>query len=189
MDSKDIVYHGSSKSGLTRLEPFECKHGRPYVYATRDYITVLFFAAKGQGMFDGWMGETDGIPTYYEAYPNALKNRYWGKSSYCYHLPADTFSSATGDPCEVVSEVPVDIIDCVEIRDIGREFERLEREGKIRFVWYNESPENSKEVCETRALQQLIDRGYFQGKEFRQREWAEEYYKDIIERYKRESNI
>ena len=50
---KNIVYHGSSKPWLTRLEPFECKHGKPYVYATADYLIVLHFAAKGQGQFDG----------------------------------------------------------------------------------------------------------------------------------------
>lgn len=37
--------------------------------------------------------------------------------------------------------------------------------------------------CEKRALQLLIDRGYFEGKQFRQREWAEKYYKDLIEEY------
>lgn len=182
---QNVVYHGSSRAGLTRLEPFECKHGKPYVYATKDYITVLFFASKGQGMFDGWI-TTDGrygVPTYYEAYPNALKNRYWGKSSFCYLMPADKFTDATGGPCEVVSEEAVDIIGCEEINDIGVEFENLEKQGKIRFVWYNESPENSKEVCEKRALQLLIDRGYFEGKDLLQREWASEYYKDLIENY------
>lgn len=135
-------------------------------------------------MFAGWI--TDGrygVPTYYEAYPNALKNRYWGKSSFCYLLPAGKFTDATGDPCEVVSEETVDIIGCEEIKDIGIEFENLEKQGKIKFVWYNESSENSKEVCEKRALQLLIDRGYFEGKDFRQRERASEYYKDLIEHY------
>ncbi|MBE5736068.1 MAG: hypothetical protein E7356_01740 [Clostridiales bacterium] len=184
MEKENVVYHGSSKAGLARLEPFECRHGKPYVYATKDMITVLFFAAKGQGMFDGWI--TDGrlgVPTYYEAYPNALKDRYWGKSSFCYYLPAEKFTDATGDPCEVVCEEAVDIIGYEEIKDIGLEFEKLEKEGKIKFIWYNESPENSKEVCEKRALQLLIDRGYFEGKEFRQREWASKYYKDLIEKF------
>jgi hypothetical protein len=38
-------------------------------------------------------------------------------------------------------------------------------------------------VCEKRALQLLIDRGYFEGKEFRQRQWASVYYKDLIDEY------
>lgn len=186
MTKEKVVFHGSSKPGLTRLEPFECKHGKPYVYATKDMITVLFFAAKGQGMFDGWITDgIQGIPTYYEAYPNALKDRYWGKSSFCYYLPADKFTDATNDPCEVVSEDAVDIIGFEEIKDIGLEFEKLEKQGKIKFVWYNESPENSKEVCEKRALQLLVDRGYFEGKDFRQRKWAEEYYKHLIDDYLR----
>ena len=183
-ESKNVVYHGSSKAGLKRLEPFECRHGKPYVYATKDIITVLFFASKGQGMFDGWITDGSlGVPTYYEAFPNALKERYWGKSSYCYFLPADKFTNATGDPCEVVCEEPVDVVGFIEIKDIGLEFEKLEKEGKIKFVKFNESPENSKEVCEKRALQLLIDRGYFEGKNFRQREWASEYYKELIEEY------
>ncbi len=186
---KNVVYHGSSKKGLKRLEPYECKHGKPYVYATKDIVTVLFFAAKGQGMFDGWIGELDGVPTYYEAYPNALKDRYWGKSSYCYILPADTFTNATGDPCEVVSETAVDIISCNEIKDVGLEFEKLEKEGKIKIVKFNTSTENTKEICEKRALNILIDRGYFKGKNFRQREWASKYYKDMIEGYLQQKDI
>lgn len=189
LTNKDVVYHGSSKVGLTRLEPFECKHGKPYVYATKDIVTVLFFAAKGQGMFDGWIEDGEnGVPTYYEAYPNALKKRYWGKSSYCYLLPKDTFTDATGDPCEVVSEIPVDIVGCKEIKDIGHEFEQLKKEGRIKFVWYNTSPKNTKEICEQRALKILKDRGYFEGKEFRQRKWAEIYYKSIINKYKEKTH-
>ena len=38
---ENIVYHGSTKSGLTRLEPFKCKHDKAYVYATTDYLVVL----------------------------------------------------------------------------------------------------------------------------------------------------
>ena len=160
------------------------------VYATKDMITVLFFAAKGHGMFDGWIADGRlGVPTYYEAYPNSLKDRYWGKSSFCYYLTADKFTNATGDPCDVVCEEAVDIIGFEEIKDIGLEFEKLEKEGKIKFVWYNESPENSKEVCEKRALQLLIDRGYFEGKEFRQREWASKYYKDLIEKFENKRNL
>ncbi len=182
MENK-YVYHGSSVEGLTRLEPFECKHGKPYVYATTSYITILFFGAKGQGMFDGWMKEVDGIPTYFEARPNGLKERYWGKSCYCYCLPPDTFTNATGDPCEVVSEVPVDIIKSIKIDDIGKEFEKLIEKGEMKIAYYNTTPQNTKKICDKYALKQLVDRGYFEGKQFRQRAWASEYYKALIANY------
>ena len=185
MGGNNIVYHGSSKAGLTRLEPFECKHGKPYVYATRDYMVVLYFAAKGQGQFDGWVeDDKNGIPTFYEARPNGFKERYWGQQSYCYRLPADTFSCQTGDDYEVVSEVAVDVVGVDYIENVGAEFENLIKEGKFKVVEYNTSDKNSTEVCEARALKQLIDRGYFKGKDFRQREWASEYYKDLIEKNK-----
>ena len=41
-----------------------------------------------------------------------------------------------------MSKEAVDIIGFEEIKDIGLEFEKLEKQGKIKFVWYNESPEN-----------------------------------------------
>ena len=59
MEEKNIVYHGSSVSGLKRLEPFKCKHDKSYVYATKDYWVMLFFAEKGQGEFDGWVDEDE----------------------------------------------------------------------------------------------------------------------------------
>ena len=184
MKEKNIVYHGSSKPGLTRLEPFLCKHDKPYVYATTDYLVVLHFAAKGQGMFDGWSEDDEnGMPTYYEARPNSFKERYYGQKSYCYYLPGDTFTDATGDPCEVVSEVPVDVLDCKEIPDVGLEYDKLIKEGKFRVVKYNTSERNTKEICDKYILNQLIKRGFFEGKEFRQKEWASEYYRNLIDLY------
>ena len=187
--NKNVVYHGSTKAGLTKLEPFKCKHDKPYVYATHDYLVVLHFAAKGQGMFDGWVEDDEnGNPIYYEARPNSFKERYYGKESYCYVLPADTFTDATHDPCEVVSEVAVPVIDCIHIKDVGKEYEKYIKENKFKVAEYNTTPYNTKEICDKWALNQLISRGYFEGKEFRQREWASKYYKDLIEEYLEKQN-
>ena len=178
---KNIVYHGSSVAGLKTLEPFKCKHDKAYVYATIDYLVVLHFAAKGQGMFDGWVEDDDkGIPTFYEARPNSFRERYYGQKSYCYHLPSDTFSNATSDPCEVVSEVAVEVLSCKEIEDVGVEYEKLIKEGKFKVVPYNTSTKNTKEMCDDYILNLLIKRGYFEGKDFRQKEWVGIYYKNLI---------
>ena len=83
----------------------------------------------------------------------------------------------------MVSEVPVDIVGYDYIKNVGAEYEKLIAEGKFKVVEYNTSDKNTKNICEKRALKQLIDRGYFEGKDFRQREWASEYYKDLIEDY------
>ena len=133
MENKNVVYHGSSKPNLTRLEPFKCKHDKPYVYATKSYITVLFFSAKGQGMFDGWLeDDKNGIPVFYEAYPNSFHNRYWNKQAYCYVLSDKTFTDETKDPCEVVSQVAVDVIECKQIQNVCEEFKKL-----IEFSYFN----------------------------------------------------
>ncbi len=145
---------------------------------------VLHFAAKGQGQFDGWVEDDEnGIPTFFEARPNGFKERYWGQKSYCYMLLADTFTCATGDEYEVVSEVPVDVVGVKEIKNIGKEYEKLIKEGKFKVVEYNTSNKNTEDICNKRALKQLIDRGYFEGKNFRQRQWVSEHYKDIIDDY------
>ena len=190
MDCREIVYHGSSKGGLTRLEPFQCKHDKAYVYATKDYLVMLFFAAKGQGKFDGWVGEDDnGITTFYEARPNSFKERYSGQKSYCYKLPADSFTNSTGDPIEVVSEVGVDVLSCEEIKDVGAEFEKLIKDGKFNVVLYNTSKYNTEEICEKFILKVLMKKGYFEGKDFKQKEWATNYYKDLIDKQQNKNEI
>ncbi len=184
MDNKNVVYHGSSLSGLKRLEPFKCKHDKPYVYASTDYWVVLFFSAKGQGKFDGWMDENDdGVPTFYEARPNSFKERYSGQKGFCYQLPADTFTDATGDPMEVVSEVGVDVLSCKEIDDVAEEFGRLIAEGKFDVVSYNTSEYNTEEKCNEYILKVLTKKGFFSGRDFKQKSWAGEYYKELIENY------
>ena len=162
MEKKNIVYHGSSVAGLKRLEPFKCKHDKAYVYATKDCWVMLFFAAKGQGMFDGWVDvDENGITTFYEARPNAFKERYYGQKSYCYKLPADTFTNATNDPIEVVSEVGVDILSCEEIKDVGAEFDKLIKDKKFNVVPYNTSKHNTEEICEKYIINVLTKKGYF----------------------------
>ena len=184
MKKENIVYHGSSKSGLTRLEPFKCKHDKAYVYATKDYWVVLFFSAKGKGKYDGMINvDENGIPVFYEARSNAFKERYFGKSGFCYLLPADTFTNSTGDPNEVVSEVGVDVISCKEIKDIGIEFEKLIAEGKFKVVEYNTSKFNTKEKCNEYILRLLEERGYFAGKDVNHKNWVNEYYKNLIAAY------
>ena len=39
---------------------------------------------------------------------------------------------------------------------------------------------DTKEICDEYILNLLIKRGYFEGKNFRQREWADKYYRDLI---------
>ena len=190
MKKKNIVYHGSKAAGLKRLEPFKCKHDKAYVYATKDYWVMLFFAAKGQGKFDGWVDEDEnGITAFYEARPNAFKERYSGQKSYCYQLPADTFTNATGDPIEVVSETGVDVLSCEEIKDVGAEFDKLIKEKKFNVVPYNTSEYNTEEICEKYIIKVLTKKGYFAGKDFRQREWADKYYKDLIADYQNQAEL
>lgn len=190
MDNKNVVYHGSSVSGLKRLEPFQCKHDRAYVYASKHYWVVLFFAAKGQGKFDGWIDEDDdGVPTFYEARPNSFKERYSGQKAFCYQLSADTFTSKTGDPMEVVSEVGVDVLLCEEIADVGEAFDKLIREGKFKVVQYNTSEYNTEEICNEFIIKVLTRKGFFDGREFKQKDWASEYYKYLIEEYENQEQL
>ena len=184
MKNTKVVYHGSSMGGLERLEPFKAKHDKAYVYATDKYWVMLFFAAKGQGKFDGWIGyDWKGNPIFYETRPNSFQERYRGQKSFCYILPADSFSKATGDKTEVVSEKAVDVLSCEEIADVGAEFDKLVKDKKFRVVPYNTSKHNTEEKCNEYILKVLTDKGYFKGKDFRQKEWASEYYKDLIEEY------
>lgn len=184
MGNGNIVYHGSSVAGLKRLEPFKCKHDKAYVYATKDYWVMLFFAAKGQGKFDGWIDVDDnGVIAFYEARPNAFKERYSGQKSYCYKLPANTFLSATGDPIEVVSEIGVDVLSCEEIKDVGLEFEKLIKKGQFKVVPYNTSEYNTEEICNEYILKVLTKKGFFEERDFKQRAWASNFYKKLISEY------
>lgn len=188
MENKNIVYHGSSMAGLKRLEPFKCKHDKPYVYASKGYWVTLFFSAKGKGKYDGVLSTDDsGVPIFYEARPNSFKERYVGQSGFCYTLPADTFANATGDPIEVVSEVGVDVLSCEEIKDIGAEFEKLIAEGKFKVVKYNTSEYNTEEICNKYILKLLETRGYFEGRDVNHKDWIDEYYKNLIGDYQNQA--
>lgn len=188
MKNENIVYHGSSFAGLKRLEPFKCKHEKAYVYATKDYWVMLFFSAKGKGKYDGWLdADENGTPIFFEARPNAFKERYSGKSGFCYTLPSDTFTGATGDKTEVVSEVGVDVISEKEIKDIGREFEKLIKDGKFHLISYNSSKYNTEEICNEYILKLLEKRGFFAGKEVNHQEWVKKYYKRLIFDYQNQS--
>lgn len=188
MENKHVVYHGSSVQGIVKLEPFKCKHDKAYVYATRDYWVMLFFSAKGQGKFDGWIDtDENGIITFYEARPNAFKERFSGKTSYCYKLPSDTFTNATEDPIEVVSETAVEVLSCEEIKDVGEEFGKLIKEKQLNVVPYDTSEQNTAKICEKYILKVLTKKGFFQGRNFRQKEWAVKYYSDLIQNFQNQS--
>ena len=102
-------------------------------------------------------------------------------------MPAETFTEATGDPTEVVSEIGVDVISCKEIKDVGAEFEKLIQEGKFNLVAYNTSEDNTEEICNQYILKLLEKRGYFTGKDVNHKTWVNEYYKDLISNYQKKN--
>ena len=49
VDGREVVFHGSMKGGLTKIQPNKCKHDRGYVYASENIPLCVIFAVKRSG--------------------------------------------------------------------------------------------------------------------------------------------
>ena len=144
----NTLYHVSKVANLEVLEPRKSTHGKPYVYATDNYVLALFFGSpKSYGDFDGLYGVQDGIPYFYEAYKGAFKRRFENVSCYVYEVEPDTFQKGlTSFKAEVVSTLPVKTISCKKIDDLYEELLKCIKDEKIKFHEFSEDEEYRKMI-------------------------------------------
>ncbi len=146
----DKLYHVSVEPNIKVLEPRVSSHGKPYVYATQHLAFALLFGTKkSNGNFDGMYGIKGGKPFFYEAYKDALKRRFEGQTCYIYEVDVTTFKEGqTSFKGEVVSEQPVKVIKCTEIKDLYQYLQELIKEGRLDFKPYSLDEDYQKAINE-----------------------------------------
>ena len=128
------LYHVSNVPNITILEPRVSTHGKAYVYATKNLeLALLFGSKKSYGDFDGIYGTlSDGRPYFYEAYKGAFERRFKGERCFIYEVDPNTFKDGkTSFSAEVVSEEPVKVLHCKEVKDLYEYLKDLVKKNKI----------------------------------------------------------
>ena len=133
------LYHISKTEGLEHLEPRVSTHGKPLVYATSNLELGLLFGAKGHGDLDGVYGvDSDQVPFFYEAYPNAFEDRYKGSTCYIYEVDGANFKGGqTSFSAEEVCDKRARVLSCKKIEDLHSHLLGLAESGKLRLKTYS----------------------------------------------------
>ncbi len=135
------LYHGSSKKGITRLEPHNSTHGN-YVYATPYKELAIIFSKKcGDDCTYALYRNSDDEPwQLVERIPEAFNTMFHNSAS-IYTLDDATFQDIHTGFAEVVSEVGVNIESEEFIENVYDKIKKLADEGKIQLYIYPNRPE------------------------------------------------
>lgn len=141
-----IVYHGSEKHGIKRLEPRKSTHG-VYVYATPEKVLALNFSGRcgddltyDIGHFDS---DQNGPWELVENIPGAFEKMFSNSSS-IYSFTDETFKDIHTGFKEVVSEVGVDVINEEYCENVYEGLLKAEKEGLVKIYRYPNKPNSMK---------------------------------------------
>ena len=134
------LYHGSSVSGLKKLEPRKSTHGT-YVYATRyEELAVLFMRKCGDDLtYTLYRDNQDGPWKLIERVPNAFKAMYSNESS-LYTVPDTTFKDIHTGFSELVSTSEVETLSETRISNVYDKVKELESSGKVEIYRFPNRP-------------------------------------------------
>lgn len=176
------LYHVSKIPNLKVLEPKVSTHGKSYVYATANLEFALFFGGvESAGDFDGIYGIKDGVPFFYEAYQGALKRRFDGAKCYIYEVETSTFEKGkTSFQGEVVSEKPVEILNCKEVDNLYQHLLKLNENGKIQLRFFEKTKEYT-EMIHDHISDRLVRFGIINDKNCGTYKFCEMHFPEIVE--------
>ena len=142
-----IVYHGSMKHGLKRIEPRKSTHGS-YVYATPEKALALIFSSRcGDDLtydVDHFDTEKNGPWELVENIPFAF-DKMFSNSSSIYTLSDNTFKNINTGFEEVVSDVGVDVINEEYFENVYEGLLLAEQEGLLILYRYPNKPKKMKQ--------------------------------------------
>ena len=138
---ENIVYHGSSTSDLTVLEPHKSTHGN-FVYATNYKEIATIFAKKyGHDLTYGIDRSSKNEPWIItERVPGAF-DRMFNNPFSLYTLPGDIFKDIKTGFAEVVSDTSVKVLKEEKYPNVYEALKKLEQEGKIKLISYDRESE------------------------------------------------
>lgn len=135
-----VLYHGSSVSGLKKLEPRKSTHGT-YVYATKyEELAVLFSGRCGDDLtYTLYRDNQVGPWKLVERVPNAFETMYSNESS-LYTIPDTTFEDIHTGFSELVSTSEVETLSETHISKVYDKVNELANLGKIELYRYPNKP-------------------------------------------------
>lgn len=144
-----MLYHVSNTQGIKTLEPRTSTHGKPYVYAIKDFVTGLLFGVR-QDDFDFIIStRDDGKTEVYECYPNALKIKYRNQKCSVYELEETGFMAGqTGWSAEFVCDTTVNVMNEFIVTDIYETLLDEEKKNNLIIHYYENSLEYKRKISE-----------------------------------------
>lgn len=135
------LFHGSNIIGLDELKPHLADHNRPYIYLSTIKVVAGFYIANAVERPYYWFPygfDKDGIPVYFELYPNALREVSEGKMGSIYEVEADEKDVLPfkNIPCARLGTVPMKVIDYTKVSNAYEWFMNEELENRLRVVRY-----------------------------------------------------
>ena len=175
-----VVYHGSNRRGLTRLDPCVSTHGHAFVYAVRVPAQAIAFLGNVDDLhvakeIAGTQMEIT------ERHANALA-KYQGIHGSVYTLPGDAFETGqTNWENELVSTQSVAVLSEWRVEDALQELLHCETKGTIRIYRYpdrpNYIPEDDSDLVEKAAIF-----ASWRGNEVSIRKRCRQYHPHLVER-------
>lgn len=134
------VYHGSNQANLKILEPKVSSHAKEYVYGSENPSVALLFLTRWNDYIFR-VGYEENQLYIVENYEGALKEVFFKTSGYLYDLEPNTFTYKKELwRAEVVSEVPVKVLNEKRIGNIYDEIVNLGKAGDIKVYQYPQRP-------------------------------------------------
>lgn len=186
------LYHVSKVPNLELIEPKISTHKKAYVYATPNLNFALLFGGAGHGDFDGFYGDKDkenGIPYFYEAYPNAFKNRFENEQCYVYQVdPTSFLENQTTFKGELVSEQPVKVVESFKIDNLYSYFQNLIKENKFVLKTYNSQNPEYVAVMRKHIKDRIVMFETYKNKNSKNYIFCQQHYADILKECEEEFN-
>ena len=134
------LFHGSNILGLDELKPHLADHDRPYIYLSTIEVVAGFYMVNAVERPYYWFpyGFDNGIPVYFELYPNALKEVSEGKTGCIYEIEVDEKDVLPfkNIPCARLGTVPMKVVNYTKISDAYEWFMQEELEYKLKVIRY-----------------------------------------------------
>lgn len=169
INGEKIIYHGRLEGGLKTITPHKCKHDKAYVYASHNIALCIIFAVKRKGEEILFGNNAWGKTYITELYPGAFEDRFKGRKCYLYKLKQKDFKCKT-EYFEQVSETPVEVVNCLEIKDAGKYLLELEKQGLLKLTRYENLSKKQKIENEKILIKKITE--YLKFKEATKEEYS-----------------
>lgn len=157
------VYHASPVQDLKILKPRSSTHKKSWVYGALNIETAAMFLGNNNDFICQTGISFNDKPHIIERFEGALEKAYAGQKGSIYELKGETFKSGqTSFMAEVVSEVPVEVLEEKKIEDVLGYLLKMEKEDKVEIYRYPNKPKgfpDDKSDIVDRAIKWTIDFG------------------------------